>query len=236
MATVAEGPNAAEVDGWMIAPPQQFVIFNVPWDGYEMMLKVLDDRPIRVNYLRGTMELMSPGVHHEEIGRLLGIVIQVVTEEVNIPCIGLKSTTWKHRVMECGLEPDECFYIANTGRVLARRRQIDLEVDPPPDLCIEVEITRSAVDRMAIYAGLGVPEVWRHGKKSLRVAVLQPDGTYAEQESSPSLPFLPMAEVFRLVSLVEDEGMDHSSWGRLVRAWVRENILPGYEPPAGRAD
>jgi Uma2 family endonuclease len=234
MATVTEEPKAVEAGGGMIATDRRFVIYNVPWEGYEMMLKILDDRPIRVSYHLGTLELMSPGIHHEEIGRLFGLLVQAVAEELDIPCIGLKSTTWKLQLKNRGLEPDECFYLANTEHVLARGKQIDLDIDPPPDLCIEVEITRSAADRMDIYAGLEVPEVWHHDGKTLRVSVLQPDGTYADREISPSLPFLPMDEVFRLIAL--GDGMDHSRWGKLVRAWVREVLVPRYQPPAGRAD
>lgn len=233
MATVAEEPPIVESAAWTNDPEQRFLIFNVPWDGYEMMLKLLDERPIRVTYDRGTLELMSPSIPHEEVGRLLGILIQAIAEELDLPCLGLKSTTWKRRLLARGIEADESFYLANTGLIVAKGKKVDLEVDPPPDLCIEVEITKSALKRMGIYAALGVPEVWRHDGTTLRVAVLRPDGTYAERDSSPSFPFLPLAEVVRLVAMAE--GMDHSRWGRQVRAWVREVLVPLHRPPGGGA-
>ncbi len=234
MATVVEEARTVESDNWDLSVDRRFVLNNISWEGYEMMLKIVGDRLPRVSYNRGTMELMSPGIPHEEIGRLLGILVQAVAEELEIPCIGLKSTTWKNQLVQRGLEPDECFYLANTGYVLAKGKVVNLDVDPPPDLCIEVEITKSAADRMDIYAGLGVPEVWRHDGSTLRVMVLQPDGTYSERDSSPSLPFLPIAEVARYVDKAAD--LDHSRWGKLVRAWIREAIVPLYHPPERIAD
>ncbi|MDB5350655.1 MAG: hypothetical protein JWN86_1902 [Planctomycetota bacterium] len=234
MATVVEEPQAVESSPLDQSGDRRFVLYDISWEGYEMMLKIVGDRLPRVSYNRGTMELMSPGIPHEEIGRLLGILVQAVAEELEIPCIGLKSTTWKNQLVQRGLEPDECFYLANTGYVLAKGKVLNLNVDPPPDLCIEVEITRSAVDRMDIYAGLGVPEIWRHDGSTLHVEVLQPDGTYAERASSRSLPFLPMTEVAQFIE--RGGGMDHSRWGKLVRAWIRETIVPLYHPPERRAD
>jgi Uma2 family endonuclease len=234
MATVTEEPKALETGQWIGGAAQSFLLYNVPWDDYEAMLSVVGDRRIRVTYDRGTLELMSPSVQHEGFGYLLGRIVQVVCEELEIPYLALRPTTWRRRLREGGLEADECFYLANTGRILAKGKEIDLYEDPAPDLCIEIEVSKSALDRMGIYAALGVPEVWRFNGREMRVAELQPDGVYASRERSTSLPFLPLAEVVRLVQAAD--GMDHMNWGKLVRAWVREVLVPRYQPPAGRAD
>ena len=84
------------------------------------------------------------------------------------------------------MEADNCFYLASFPD--PRQGAIDLDVDPPPDLAVEVEISRSALDRMGIYAALGVPEVWRFDGEALRVEQLQADGTYAAATEQPELP------------------------------------------------
>ena len=157
---------------------------------------------------------------HEEAKYLLGCVIDTVTEELRIPRQGAGSTTWRREDLDRGLEPDACFYLANAERV--RGKAIDLSVDPPPDLAIEVDITRSSLDRMGVYAKLGIPEIWRYDGESLRVYLLQADGNYAETETSRSLPFLLPGEVARFL---EQAGpMDHSEWGRQFRQWVRDEL------------
>ncbi|MCA1686684.1 MAG: Uma2 family endonuclease, partial [Planctomycetia bacterium] len=103
------------------------------------------------------------------------------------------------------------------------KRHVDLTVDPPPDLAIEVEITRSALNRLGVYAGLGVGEVWRFDGEVMTVMLLGPDRAYAESATSAVFPFLPMDEIARF--LRDDEG-DDANWGRTLRAWVRGVIVP----------
>ena len=116
------------------------------------------------------------------------------------------------------------------GRIIDKE-ELDLTIDPPPDLAIEIDISRSSLDRMGIYAALGVPEIWRFDGETLRVGRLSADGTYAPSPASVALPFLPMAEVVRFLRLAE--GMDHSRWGREFRAWVRDELAPRYRGDQG---
>jgi Uma2 family endonuclease len=82
---------------------------------------------------------------------------------------------------------------------MSGRRRLDLSRDPPPDLAIEVDVTNSSLDRMSIYATLGVPEVWRLVGDALTFHVLNARGVYRRSRHSqlfsqmtPSdfLPFL----------------------------------------------
>jgi Uma2 family endonuclease len=212
----------------VLEPEPRFLLRGVGWAGYEAMLGIVGDRrSVRITYDRGDLELMSPSSEHEEFGHLLGRVVVTVTEELRIPCRGLRSTTWRKQLKDRGLEPDECYYLARFPRVRGKKK-IDLSVDPAPDLAIEVEISRSALDRMGIYAALGVPEVWRFDGETLRVEQLQADGTYAEVEASPSLPFLPPAEVVRWLGLA-DTFPGQTAWLRQFREWVRATLAPGQE-------
>jgi Uma2 family endonuclease len=205
-------------------PEQRIVLWGVDWEVYETMLKLVGDRPIRLTYDRGDLELMSPSHDQERYKRLLGRWIETLTLELGLPCDAAGSTTWRKPLEDRGLEPDEGYYLANAERVVGRR--IDLSVDPPPDLAIEVEISRSALNRMGIYAALGVPEVWRFDGEALRVEQLQADGTYREVAASPGLPFLPTEEVVRWLRLAETMGQ--TPWLRQFREWVRAELAPRF--------
>src|SRR5207302_1383935 len=90
----------------------------------------------------------------------LGRFIDVLTEEFHLPCRAGRSVTLRRRRKRRGLEPDNCYWIANAARLQGKVR-LDLRTDPPPDLAVEVDVTASSLDRMSIYAALRVPEVWR---------------------------------------------------------------------------
>jgi Uma2 family endonuclease len=206
---------------------QRFLLHDVGWHGYETMLQLIGDRPIRLTYDRGDLELMSPSRKHEKSKRLHGILIQAIAEELEIPCTGEGSTTWRRQDLDRGLEPDECFYFYDHAEQLADKAEIDLGTDPPPDLAIEIDITRSSLNRQGIYAALGVPELWWFDGESFRVFRLRDDRTYEPCTTSPTFPFLPLDEVVRL--LEQGATMDQSRWGRMVRAWVRNELAPRYQ-------
>jgi Uma2 family endonuclease len=206
-----------------LTPESRFVIYGLDWKGYDILLDLLGDQPgIHLAHDRGSVELMKGSQDHEQFGSLLGRVIDILTEELYLPCICVGQMTWRREILDRGLEADDCFYLANASRVLGKK--IDLSVDPPPDLAIEVEISRSALDRMGIYAALRVPEIWRYDGETLRVELLQPDGTYAASETSLAFPFLPLADVVRF--LQQAESMDHGEWRRQFRGWVRDDLVP----------
>ncbi len=125
-----------------------------------------------------------------------------------------------------GKEADACFYLANEHRVRGKRK-IDLAIDPPPDLAIEVEVSPPASDIESVYAALGVPEIWRYKGQSLRILERQPDGTYAGRDRSPALPFLPTEDVVRLLREAEELD-DNARWGDRVAQWVRDVLEPLY--------
>src|SRR5437870_8588224 len=114
---------------------------------------------------------MAPTFNHERCKRKVGRVIETLAEETNRPIVSGGSTTFRREDLERGLEPDDCFYLANVAAILGKE-EIDLRFDPPPDLALEIEISRSSLDRMSIYAALGVPELWRFNGQHLQVFIL----------------------------------------------------------------
>ncbi len=203
-----------------IIQPDLYVLHDVSWEFYEACLQELGDRNIRLTYDRGTLEFMSPSEKHDRSKRLLGRLIETLTEELEIEIRSEGSTTWRKKRKKRGLEPDECYYVEHEPLVRGRET-IDPAVDPPPDLAIEVEVSRRVVDRLGIYAALGVREIWRYGGDGFRVFVLRDDGKYHHADRSPSFPFLPLDEVNGF--LTRSNEMGETAWVRSFRAWVREN-------------
>ena len=132
----------------------------------------------------------APSIEHEWYHSLLGRLVEAFTAERNIPIRTTCATTLKVQLAERSLEPDESYYIANESAIRGCL-DLDLHRDPPPDLAIEVEISRSAMDKLAIYSDLGVREVWFYDGESLRIYMLQTDATYkASPRRVPSCPNL----------------------------------------------
>jgi Uma2 family endonuclease len=194
------------------------VLSGISWATYEAILADNQNHGTRFAYDRGYLEMMSPSREHERLKRYLGRMIEVATEEFNIPISSAGSTTLKSQWEERGLEADESYYIVNESKVRGRD-EIDLRMDPPPDLAIEVDISSSSLDQLSIYADLGVPEVWFYDAAALKVYQLQPDDSYAKQSHSPAFPFLPLEEIERF--LARRNETDETTWIRSFRTWVR---------------
>jgi Uma2 family endonuclease len=194
----------------------RIVIPNVGWDVFEA-LAASDCAGTRFVYDKGLLEIMSPSMEHEWCHRILGQIVEVITEELNIPRRSAGSTTLKLQLEKRGLEPDECFYLAHESQMRGKP-EIDLTVDPPPDLAIEVDISRSSIDKLPIYADLGVPELWFYDGESLVVRQLR-NGLYVGCERSEAFPFLGVKEVERFMGTHEQ--FDETAWIRSFREWVK---------------
>jgi Uma2 family endonuclease len=197
---------------------QRILLSGITWSTFESLLAETKNHGTRFTYDRGYLEMMSPSREHERFKGLLGRMIETMTETLAIPISSAGATTLKAEWEERGLEADESYYIANEPRVRGRDK-IDLRTDPPPDLAIEVDISSSSLDRLSIYAVLGVPEVWLYDGSALRVYQLQPEGKYAQQTRSPTFPFLPLDEVERF--LARRNETDETTWICSFRAWVK---------------
>ena len=202
---------------------RRFLLTGIRWATYEALLADVGDRPIRLTFSGGDLEIMSPGSLHDRYKHRFVRLIVALTEELEVPIDGCASTTLRSALLEKGLEPDEAFYVRNEPKVRGKMR-MDLEVDPPPDLAIEIEITSSSVDREEIHAALGVPELWRHDGDTPRVFRLGAAGKYEPVESSPSFPYLPLGEFAPFIDPVDGEGQ--TAWAKRFRACVRERVAP----------
>lgn len=194
------------------------LLTSVSWATFEALLAETDQRGSRFAYDRGSLEIMSPSRKHERLKKRIGRIIELVTEELGIPISSEGSLTLKHEMRLRGVEPDECYYLANEALV-REKEEIDLALDPPPDLAIEVQITRSALDKLQIYSVIGVGEVWLYDGRTLRAYHLQSDGSYLEADRSNSFPLLPLRDVADF--LQRYTSTDETAWAREVRGWAR---------------
>jgi Uma2 family endonuclease len=198
------------------------VLHDIDWDTYTRLLRAFERQPgFRLTYDQGTIEIMSPRWDHERPADLLGSFVVVLTEELDLPRIAGRSVTLRRRKKQRGLEADNCYWITSAGR-LAGKTTLDLRVDPPPDLAIEIEVTRRVINRMAIYAALRVPEVWVSGRKGIRFQVLEGDG-YVSRSESPTFAKLRPADLTRFLRLVGEA--DDSAIVKQFREWVRRVLL-----------
>ena len=202
----------------MLAMPEQhFVLTGVNWQGYESLLEAIGEQRVFITYDRGKVELMSPSWEHDNRAETIGQLVRIIAEELDIAIKGGGSTTFRREDVDRGLEADKCFYIRHERRVRGKKK-IDLSVDPPPDLCIEVEISRRLLGRVSIYAELGVPELWRDDGKELRIGELSGDD-YVDRDQSTAFPMISVDEINEYLDWAP--ALDDTTWARKVRKAIR---------------
>jgi len=184
------------------------VLENVRW---ETFLELAEGRPgsvPRMTFDRGVLELMTPRRQHETIGRLIGRIVETYSEVRGIEILSCASTTFKRVDLDRAFEPDESYYIAHADQIRPKD-EVDLQIDPPPDLVIEVEITSSAIAKLKLFAAMGVPEVWRHDGSRLEMLGLATPGGgvgYRPLGSSLGLPGLTVAMIDWLLARRFEQG------------------------------
>jgi Uma2 family endonuclease len=203
-----------------IQPGQQLLLEDVSWQQLESMLRELgDSRAARLSYSNGILEIMVPLPEHEKAKEIISDMVKILLEERQIPFEALGSTTLKNERMTQAVEPDACFYIQNQAAVIGKNR-LDMTVDPPPDLAIEIDLTsRTLLDNYQI---LAVPELWRYRQRGLQINIWS-SGRYMESEFSSTFPDIPIIElVNRYVQQSQISGRSQAI--KAFRNWVRENL------------
>ena len=203
-----------------IPPGQKVLLQDVSWQEFEKILEDLGEhRSARVAYDNGILEIMTPLPEHEVSKVLVSNLVEALLEELEIEFWCLGSTTFKNQLMKQGIEPDNCFYIENERAVRGKAR-IDLTLDPPPDLALEIDLTSRTHPN--IYGALGVPELWRFEAEKLQINRLE-NGKYIEVEFSPNFPNLPLKKVIAYyLNQCKIEGRNKTM--KAFRNWVKEQI------------
>lgn len=204
---------------------------------YEHLLAVRFEhrRGVRLTYDDGELEVMSHGSRHEIWKGLIGMLLGAAAMGFRLPMAAYGNVTLRRASRRKGLEPDQCYYVQREPLVRgAINRDLDFETDPPPDLAVEVEISRRAIPKLPLSATLGVPEVWRWDGDALTVLHLTPGGSYAEAAVSLAFPLLPPAV---LASYLARAGtVDHTTLARELLDWATDAYAARTAPtPPGTA-
>lgn len=165
------------------------IIPDVSWAEYEQLLADLGDGyAVRLTYDQGRLEIMSPSTRHGRYGAFVERVAHVLASELKLDLESFGSATFKEPALKQGAEPDTCFYVQHAAQVVGKM-DLDLAVDPPPDVIVEIDVSHSSKRKLAFYAKLGVPEVWRF--KEPRALIYHLTGTeYTEASTSLAFPVL----------------------------------------------
>jgi len=205
-----------------ISPPvgeKRVVFYHLNWQSYQQILQALgESRSARLTYDRGILEITMPLEDHEFAAELIGRFIYFLVSELGQRIKSMRSTTIEREDLNRSPEPDNAFYIKNQPQVAGRT--VNFQEDPPPDLVVEVDITHTDIDKLSLYAALGVPEFWRFNGKEWRIYQLQ-DGSYQEQEVSPTFPFVPKDKLYEFLILARQDEIEAE---QVLRTWVKEQM------------
>ena len=203
-----------------VPPGHRILLEAISWPEFEAIVEELGEhRGTRIAYSKGTLEIVSPLPEHEKAKVVIGDLLKILLDELDMPWESLGSTTFRREEMAAGIEPDDCFYIQHQAAMVGKDR-IDLTVDPPPDLVLEIDVTSTTA--LQAYEALQVPELWRYHNHTLQIFVLR-DGTYALSPGSPTFPHIPVVEgVMQFVEMSRTAGTALAL--RAFRQWVREHI------------
>lgn len=202
-----------------IPPGKSLLLHHVSWTTFEnLLMEMGDTRAARIAYDNGTVEIMAPLSIHEYYKEVISDLIKEIADELDLNFESFGSTTWRRQDRLAGIEPDNCFYFQNEPAIRGKVN-LDLAIDPPPDLAIEIDITSKSLDHLPIYARLGIPEVWRYDEGTLKIYHLQ-NQSYVEQERSLALPMIPVPQILPLIDRELPNG--RKAMRRAARAWARQ--------------
>jgi Uma2 family endonuclease len=198
---------------------QSTILHDIDWHQFESILQDLGDkRRSRIAYLNGVLEIALPLPECEKIKVLIRDFVQVLMDEMGIDFEGFGSTTFKRIDKLAGLEPDDCFYIQNNVAMRGIRK-LDMTIDPPPNLAIEVDVTSKT--KFDVYRVLGVPELWLYDE-TLKIYILC-DGEYVESQLSPIFGNLPIRDVIpQFLEMSLSQGRSKAM--KAFRLWMQENL------------
>lgn len=162
------------------------ILCGIRWATYQQLAADLGEQPVRLAYDQGTLEIMTPSFEHERFNRLLADIAQALAFGKDLSIEPAGSTDFSREDIERGFQPDSCFYLGENVEAVKGKKRLDVSIDPPPDLVLEVDVTSRSLDKLPLYATIGVPEIWRFDLE--RIIVYRLEGT-AYQEAPTSHVF-----------------------------------------------
>ena len=220
MASATTNRADAGVNSWHVV-----TLRGVDWETYCQLRDGPANEHVRMDYLDGTLVLMSPEYIHDRGAESLGLVIRGVTSGLGLTVLGIRTTTLRRGAVRrkgAGKESDNAFYVGENERRMRQATTLDLAIDPPPNVAIEVDNTRDSRRVLVIYARLGVPEVWRYDvrARSLWIGRLAGDH-YESADRSLALPRLTPALILHALDVFREGEMDENAWHEWLKGWAR---------------
>ena len=213
MTTLLEPPGIREV------LTEGVLLHNISWSTYESLLRDHPDAASpRFTYDRGDLLIMVTSPEHERINRTLNLLVELLAEEFEVESCAFGSTTYKRKDLKRGFEPDSCFYFKNEAQMRGKKR-LNLAVDPPPELVVEIDISSPSLKKLPLFAAFGISEVWRFDGKNVEILILQ-SGEYFRAESSLALPKVTSEAISHFVHDIFKTG--RLEWIKKVRAWAQQ--------------
>ncbi|ACB53878.1 hypothetical protein cce_4530 [Crocosphaera subtropica ATCC 51142] len=195
------------------------VLNNITWETFNQLLKELGDkRVIHLAYDQGIVEIMTPFGQHEYSNRFLDNLILVIALELDLNIKTMGSLTLKKEIVKKGVEPDSCYYL-NNEPLVRHKQDIRLDIDPPPDLVLEIDMSNSSLNKLPIYAALGVPEIWRYDGHQL-IAFILNNQNYVESDYSLTFPWLKLADLLPFIQQSLQEG--ETATLKKFRQWIQQ--------------
>jgi Uma2 family endonuclease len=167
-------------------PLEQRMVLHVTWKEYVLLRDLLDGPALKMTYLEGALELMSPSSNHELWKTNIARFVEFFAYLRGIDLRGYGSTTFKQEAKDRGAEPDECYLVGH--------KLVDY-----PEIAIEVIHTAPLLNKLDVYSAMGIEEVWVYEKGAFRIWRLSPDGRYEPHGASRLLPDLDFTMLARFV-------------------------------------
>ncbi len=203
-----------------LQPTQERILLHgIAWTTFACLLADRGDQAgVRFAYDQGTMELTMPSAEHETMKHFFVLIVDAIAFNRDLHLLNAGSTTFTRDDLARGFEPDACFYLQHT-EALPHPQHIDLAIDPPPDLVLDIGITSLSLDKLPIYAAIGVPEVWRYTRTG--VAMYQYlQGEYRNVEESTVLPGIRRQELDNFLAAAQSMG-HRTAWFKTVVATLQ---------------
>jgi Uma2 family endonuclease len=206
-------------------PPQpngekRMTFWDLDWQSFQQIQQVLTERShARLTYDNGVLEITMPLEEHERPARLIELFIRILVVEMGMRMKTMGSTTLDRADLLKSAEPDNGYYIQNYNQVADHT--INLAIDPPPDLVVEVDITHTDINKNQLYASMGVPEFWRFNGREWMILCLVNDA-YESCDRSPMFPFVSKSDLYQFL---ETALVDEVTAEINFRQWVKQSVM-----------
>ena len=198
---------------------KRMTFWDLDWRSFKQIQQLLTERTrARFTYDDGILEITMPLEEHERYARLIERFILILVVELSMKIKTMGSTTLDREDLLKSAEPDNGYYIQNYA--LVADHKVNLEVDPAPDLVVEVDITNTDINKNKLYASMGVQEFWRFNGREWKILGLV-NGEYVMRDRSPTFPLVEQADLYQFL---EAALLDEVAAEINFRQWVRQRI------------